>query len=153
MDKAADFKLLDQDGVEHRLSDYSNKWLVLYFYPKDDTPGCTKEACNFRDAREDIANLGNVEVVGVSTDSVVSHKKFKDKHQLNFTLLSDPEHQTIEAYGSWKPRKFMGKEFMGTERNTVIINPEGFIVKRYSGVDPKIHAEQIINDLRELQAA
>lgn len=153
MDKAPNFKLLDQDGIEHSLSDYSGKWLVLYFYPKDDTPGCTKEACNFRDAREDIASLGNVEVVGVSADSVVSHKKFQDKHQLNFTLLSDPEHQTIEAYDSWKPRKFMGKEFMGAARNTVIINPEGYLAKRYTGVDPKTHAEQIIKDLRELQSA
>ncbi len=152
MEKAPDFKLLDQDGQAHSLSDYSGKWLVLYFYPKDDTPGCTKEACNFRDARNDIADIGSVEVVGVSTDSVASHKKFKDKHQLNFTLLSDPEHQAIEAYGSWQPRKFMGKEFLGTARNTVIINPEGFIVRRYDGVDPSVHAEEIIKDLKQLKS-
>lgn len=90
MKQAPDFSLLDQDGITHHLSDYAGKWLVLYFYPKDDTPGCTTEACNFRDERDAIAEFGNAEVVGVSKDSVKSHRKFADKHGLNFTLLSDP---------------------------------------------------------------
>jgi len=147
--QAPDFSLPDQDSNIKTLADYAGKWLVLYFYPKDNTPGCTTEACNFRDARDDIAALA--EVVGVSKDSVRSHKKFVDEHHLNFTLLSDPEHKTIEAYDSWKPKKFMGREYIGTERNTFIIDPEGKIAKEYHGVDPATHATQIIADLKELQ--
>lgn len=150
--KAPDFSLPDQDGIMHTLQDYAKKWIVLYFYPRDDTPGCTTEACNFRDARDAIAEFGNAVVLGVSKDSVASHKKFAEKHNLSFTLLSDPEHTTIEAYGAWGPRKFMGREFMGTHRNTYIINPAGEIVKTYEGVDPKKHAAQIIADLQQLQA-
>lgn len=152
MQNAPDFSLQDQDGKLHQLKDYAGKWLVLYFYPKDDTPGCTKEACSFRDARDVIAKLGRAEVVGVSKDSVASHKKFADKHELNFTLLSDPEHKTIEAYDSWQPKKFMGREFLGTMRNTFVISPDGKIAKKYEGVDPQTHAAQIIKDLEELQA-
>ncbi len=151
MKQAPDFNLADQDGKMHSLADYSSKWLVLYFYPKDNTPGCTTEACNFRDARADIEMLAAV--VGVSKDSVASHKRFSEKYHLNFTLLSDPDHKVIEAYDSWKPKKFMGKEFLGTVRNTYIINPAGKIVKEYIGVDPKNHAEQIIADLKQLQTA
>lgn len=151
MKPAPDFSLPDQDNQVHSLADYAGKWLVLYFYPKDDTPGCTTEACNFRDAREVIAQLGNAEVVGVSKDTVKSHRKFLDKYHLNFTLLSDPEHRVIEAYDSWKPKRFMGRDYIGTQRNTFIINPEGQIVKEYIGVDPKSHAAEIINDLKTLQ--
>lgn len=150
---AADFDLLDQDRVSHKLSDYRGKWLVLYFYPKDDTPGCTAEACSFRDERSDIIDQTGAVVVGVSKDSVASHKKFSDKYHLNFTLLSDPDHQVIEAYHSWKPKKFMGKEFMGTNRNTFIIDPQGNIAKEYLGVNPKNHAQEIIKDLKELQGS
>lgn len=152
MQKAPDFSLPDQNGNIHTLQDYTGKWLVLYFYPKDDTPGCTAEACSFRDEREAIAELGHAEVVGVSKDSVAAHKKFADKYNLNFTLLSDPEHKTIEAYDSWKPQKFMGKEFLGTKRNTFIIDPDGNIAKKYEGVDPKAHAAEIVQDLKTLQA-
>ena len=141
----------DQNGDVKTLADYAGQWLVLYFYPKDDTPGCTTEACSFRDEREAIADLGNAEVVGISKDSVRSHKKFVDKYHLNFTLLSDPEHKVIEAYGSWKPLKFMGREYMGTQRNTFIITPDGKIAKEYVGVDPKTHAAEIIADLKALQ--
>ena len=141
----------DQDGTLHTLGDYAGKWLVLYFYPKDDTPGCTTEACSFRDEREVIAEAGNAEVVGISKDSVKSHKKFMDKYGLNFTLLSDPGHTTIEAYDSWKPKKFMGREYIGTQRNTFIISPDGKIAKEYHGVDPKTHAVQIIADLKKLR--
>ena len=151
MKKAPDFSLPDQNGKTHSLNDYTGKWLVLYFYPKDETSGCTAEACSFRDEREVIASLGGAEVVGVSKDSVSSHKKFADKHNLNFSILSDPEHKTIEAYDSWKPQKFMGREYLGTKRNTFIINPNGSIAKKYEGVDPKTHAAQIIKDLKALQ--
>ncbi len=152
MTTAPDFALQDQDGTTRHLADYKGKWVVLYFYPRDETSGCTAEACSFRDERDAIAELGNAEVIGVSKDSVASHKKFAEKHNLNFTLLSDPDHVTIEAYGAWGPRKFMGREFFGTHRNTVIINPDGYIAKTYEGVDPKKHAAQIIQDLQSLQA-
>jgi peroxiredoxin Q/BCP len=153
MKHTPDFSLQDQDGATHSLADYAGKWLVLYFYPKDDTPGCTTEACNFRDERDAIAEFGNATVVGISKDSVRSHKKFAEKFGLNFTLLSDPDHAATEAYDSWKPKKFMGREYMGTERNTFIISPAGEIVREYRGVDPKAHAAQIIADLQTLQAA
>lgn len=125
---------------------------MLYFYPKDDTPGCTKEACNFRDERDVIADLGNAEVIGVSKDSVASHKKFADKYTLNFTLLSDESLDTIKAYNAWGERSMYGKIYLGIIRSTFIINPEGQIVKEYPKVNPKDHALQIIKDLEELQA-
>ena len=153
MKQAPDFSLPDQNGTVHSLADYAGKWLVLYFYPKDDTPGCTTEACSFRDEREAIAEFGKAEVVGISKDTVRSHKKFVDKYGLNFTLLADPEHKTIEAYGSWKPKKFMGREYLGTHRDTFIISPDGKIAREYRGVDPKTHAPQIIADLQQLQNA
>lgn len=152
MKQAPDFSLPDQDDKVHSLADYAGKWLVLYFYPKDDTPGCTTEACSFRDEREAIAEFGHAEVVGVSKDSVRSHQKFAEKYGLNFTILSDPEHKVIEAYDSWKPKKFMGREFIGTVRNTFLISPDGHIAKEYIGVDPKTHAAQIIADLKNLQS-
>lgn len=151
MNKAPAFHLADQDGKTHSLDDYIGKWIVLYFYPKDDTSGCTAEACAFRDARQVIAELGDAEVIGISKDSTDSHKKFAKKHDLDFTLLSDPTHETIEAYDSWKPLKFMGREYMGTQRNTFIINPDGMIVKKYEGVNPKTHVAQILEDLKTLQ--
>ena len=151
MNKAPDFRLKDQNGTEHALDDYTGKWLVLYFYPMDGTPGCTKEACSFRDARSAIAEFGNAEVVGISKDSTASHRKFADKHDLDFTLLSDPDHTVIEAYGSWDPKSFWGKKFLGTKRDTFIISPTGEIAKEYRGVDPNDHAAQIIADLKVLQ--
>jgi peroxiredoxin Q/BCP len=151
MKKAPSFNLSDQDGQVRNLKDYAGKWLVLYFYPKDDTPGCTKEACSFRDEREVIAQLGNAEVVGVSKDAVASHKKFADKYHLNFTVLSDESSKTIKDYGSLKEKTLFGKKIVGTARNTFIINPEGFIAKEYLGVNPIGHAKQIIDDLKSLQ--
>lgn len=153
MKQAFDFSLPDQNGDTRSLKDYAGKWLVLYFYPKDDTPGCTAEACSFRDEREAIGEFGHAEVVGISKDSVRSHKKFAEKHGLTFTLLSDPEHKTIEAYGSWQPKKFMGREYLGTNRDTFIISPDGLVAKEYRGVDPKTHAAQIIAELKTLQAS
>lgn len=146
---APDFSLYDQHGTTHTLADYAGKWLVLYFYPKDDTPGCTVEACSFRDEREVIARLGNAEVVGVSKDSVESHKAFAAKYGLDFTLLSDPDLSAIKAYNAW------GKKMFGIEgvlRKTFIISPKGIIAKEYKRAIPKDHALKIIEDLRRLQA-
>lgn len=148
--KAPDFSLLDQDGKVHSLSDYRGKWLILYFYPKDFTPGCTNEACNFRDASAEFTNRG-VNIVGISKDSVASHKKFAEKYHLKFSLLSDPEHSVIESYGAWGPKKFMGREFFGTIRNTVLINPKGKIVKEYKKVNPIVHSSEILEDLKHLK--
>lgn len=153
MKVAPNFSLADQNGDLHSLKDYAGKWLVVYFYPKDDTPGCTIEACNFRDARDAIAELGNASVVGISKDNVMSHKKFADKHKLNFTLLSDPDHTTIEAFGAWQPKKFMNREFMGIVRNTYLINPTGTIVKTYENVTPQTHTGEIIADIKQFQTA
>ncbi|HSX17435.1 MAG TPA: peroxiredoxin [Patescibacteria group bacterium] len=146
--KAPDFSLPDQNGTVHTLKDYAGKWVVLYFYPMDETSGCTTEACSFRDARGIIVELGNAAVIGISKDSVESHKKFAEHHGLNFTILSDPEHKVIEAYGSWK-RDLTHP--LGTHRDTFIINPEGEIVKEYRGVDPETHVNEIITALKQLQ--
>lgn len=141
MDTAANFSLYDQDNKLHSLADYAGSWLVLYFYPKDDTPGCTTEACSFRDDYAEISKYANL--IGISKDSVASHAKFSDKYQLNFPILADTDSQTIKAYDSQK----LG----GTQRNTFIINPEGQIARRYNGVSPKGHSQQIIDDLQALQ--
>ena len=144
---APDFSLTSTDGVTHTLDDYRGKWLVLYFYPKDDTPGCTTEACSLRDARETIADLGAA-VVGISKDDEKSHQKFATKYNLNFTLLSDPEGTTIEAYGAWGPKMF-GKE--GILRRTFIIDPKGQVVKVYGRVTPLGHGDQVVTELKRLQ--
>ena len=144
--KAKDFELPDQDGKLHKLSDCKGKWVILYFYPKDDTPGCTKEACNFRDSIDKFQKLGAV-ILGVSKDSVASHKKFADKYHLNFTILSDESKKVIKEYKSWGIKKFMGREFEGTIRNTYLIDPKGEIVKFYEKVNPLTHSEQILKDL------
>lgn len=141
------FSLSDQSGSTRSLSDYIGSWLVLYFYPADDTPGCTIEACSLRDARDEIVKLG-AQIVGVSKDDASSHEKFKAKHSLNFTLLTDPEKIAIKAYGAWGKKQF-GAE--GTLRKTFIINPKGFVVKVYGRVTPLGHGDQIINDLKKLQ--
>lgn len=153
MKHAPDFSLQDQDGTQHSLNDYKGRWVVLYFYPKDDTPGCTTEACSFRDEREAIAEYGNAVVVGISADSVASHKKFANKYGLSFTLLSDPTHKAIKAYKAWQPKKMFGREFLGIVRKTVIIDPSCLIAKEYPTVDPKAHAAEIIKDLQALQSS
>ena len=122
--KAPAFSLLNQQGVEVRLSDFSGRYLVLYFYPKALTPGCTTQACSIRDIRRELEGLG-ADVIGISPDPVTKLHKFRDKHQLNFDLLADEQHVVAEAYGVWALKKFMGKEFMGVVRTTFIIDPEG----------------------------
>ncbi len=150
MEKAPAFQLPDQTGSVHTLLQYRGKWVVLYFYPKDDTPGCTKEACNFRDAWKDFTSVGVV-ILGVSKDSVASHKKFAEKFHLQFPLLSDETKEVIKAYGAWGVKKFMGREFEGVKRTTTLINPEGEIQKVYENVNPMTHASQILNDIKVLQ--
>ena len=146
--KAPEFSLQDQNNITHRLQDYRGRWVIVYFYPKDATPGCTKEACSFRDGRELLENAGAV-VIGISKDTVTSHKKFADKHRLNFTLLSDESTDTIKAYGSWGKKKFMGKEYDGIKRNTYLINPQGVIVKTYANVNPLNHFGDVLKDLQK----
>lgn len=150
--QAPDFTLPDQNNTLKSLSDYRGKWLVVYFYPKDDTPGCTKEACAFRDGR-DILQAAGAEVIGISKDTVGSHKRFADKHSLSFTLLSDRTTDTIKAFGAWGTKKFMGRTFDGILRNTYLINPEGVIVKQYESVDPAQHFGEVLSDLKAFTAA
>lgn len=144
---APNFSLSDPTGKSHTLKDYSGQWLVLYFYPKDDTPSCTVEACSIRDARDEMAALG-AQVVGISKDEPSDHEKFKAKFSLNFTLLSDTSGKIIEAYGAWGPKMF-GR--VGILRKTFIINPKGEVVKVYGRVRSMGHGEQIVHDLKELQ--
>ena len=145
---APEFSLNDTDGQAVTLKDYSGKWLVLYFYPKDDTPGCTVEACSLRDAHADITALG-AHVVGVSMDDAPSHEKFRAKHSLNFTLLSDPEKKAIQAYGAWG-KKMFGKE--GILRRTFLIDPSGTVVKVWGKVTPAGHGDQIVAELKKHQS-
>ncbi len=145
-DKAPEFSLPDQDGKSHSLADYAGQWVLLYFYPKDDTPGCTTEACSLRDNFPAFGKLKAV-VLGVSTDAVKKHKKFADKYKLPFTLLADEEKTLVNAYGVWGKKKFMGREYMGTNRMSFLISPEGKIAKIYEKVKPKEHAAEVLSDL------
>lgn len=145
---APDFALPDSSGEPHSLKDYAGKWVILYFYPKDDTPGCTTEACSLRDQRDTLADLG-AEIIGISKDDPNSHEKFKAKYSLNFTLLTDPDQQAIDAYGAWG-KKMYGRE--GILRKTFIINPNGQVVKAYGRVTPMGHGEQVVDELKALQA-
>ncbi len=136
----------DQNGKKHTLAQYRGRWVVLYAYPKDDTPGCTKEACGFRDTMGEFAKRGVV-VLGISKDSVASHKKFTEKYHLPFTLLADPNHTLLEALGAWGKKTFMGRSFMGSLRRTYIVSPHGEIVKAYPNVTPATHAAEVLVDL------
>jgi len=143
---APDFELETDSGESVRLSDYRGKPVVLYFYPKDNTPGCTKEACAIRDAWSEFERRGAV-VLGVSADSVSSHERFKTKYRLPFTLLSDPEHEVIERYGAWKPKRLAGKSFFGIVRSTFLIDAEGRVAKVWPKVDPAKHADWVLAEL------
>ncbi len=148
-DKAPEFCLPDQDGREVCLKDFRGKWVVLYFYPKDNTSGCTREAIDFTEHIDEFHRL-NCEVIGVSKDSVRSHRNFADKHGLKVILLSDPEHRVIEQYGAWKLKKRYGREYYGTQRSTFLIDPEGIIRHIWPNVRVKGHVEDVLNRLREL---
>lgn len=150
MKTAPDFALIDQNDKTQRLADYRGQWVIVYFYPKDDTPGCTTEACSFRDEYEYIQENGAV-VLGISKDSVASHKKFAAKFNLKFPLLSDESMDTIKAYNAWGERSMYGRTYMGIIRSTFLINPKGQIAKEYPKVTPKDHAVQIVKDLQTLQ--
>ncbi|AFZ37881.1 Peroxiredoxin [Stanieria cyanosphaera PCC 7437] len=143
---APNFTAKDQNGNLISLQDFANQWLVLYFYPKDNTPGCTSEAKEFSAYQNQFDQL-NAKIVGVSPDSEISHGKFIDKHQLSIQLLSDPEHQIIDSYGVWRLKKFMGKEYMGVVRSTFLINPEGKIAYIWDKVRVKGHVEAVLKKL------
>lgn len=149
--KAPEFTLSDQDGNPVRLSDFRGKKVVLYFYPKDNTPGCTREACAFAAAYEGF-RAKDVVVIGVSKDSVASHQKFAAKHELPFLLLSDPELQAIQGYDVWKEKKLYGKVGMGVVRSTYIIDENGVIEKAMPKVKPDTHAAEILEYLNPAQA-
>ena len=141
--QAPDFELTSDAGETVRLSDLRGKPVVLYFYPKDDTPGCTTQACGIRDAYGEFERAGAV-VLGVSPDSVASHVKFRDKYGLPFTLLADPEHEVAELYGAWGEKEFQGKTFIGVLRSTFVIGPDGTVVKAIPGVKPATHADDVL---------
>ena len=141
--KAPDFTLLDDTGKPHSLKDYAGKTVVLYFYPKDDTPGCTTEACNFRDDYSAYQKAG-LTILGVSPDDVKSHAKFKQKYGLPFPLLADEGHKVCDLYGVWGPKKMMGREYDGVHRTTFLISPDGSIKKVFENVKPPEHSKEIL---------
>ncbi len=146
---APDFSLPDQDGKKHKLSDYRGQWVLIYFYPKDDTPGCTTEACTLRDNLPKFGKL-KAKVFGISVDSIASHKKFAEKYKLPFTLLADEDKKVVEKYGVWQEKSMYGRKYMGTVRNSYLINPEGKIAKIYEKVKPAEHAGQVLEDIKAL---
>lgn len=146
--QAPDFTLKNQDDKEVSLSDFRGKHIVLYFYPKDMTPGCTTQACDFRDQYEKFSELDTV-IIGISPDPIERHQKFIDKHDLPFQLLADEDHEVAELYGVWKLKKMFGKEFYGIERSTFIIDPDGILQKEYRKVRVKGHVEEVLADVKE----
>ena len=144
--KAPSFSLPDQEGKKHSLADYEGQPVVLYFYPKDDTPGCTVEACEFRDSYDVFRERG-AEIIGVSPDDVASHGKFKSKYELPFTLLADPEHEVAEKYGVWAERNSYGKKSMGIKRSTFIIDSDGNVARAMMGIKPAGHASEVLDSL------
>lgn len=148
--EAPEFSLPDQEGKMHSLAHHRGHWVLLYFYPKDDTEGCTKEACAIRDDFPAFGDL-DAKVFGVSIDSVASHKKFAEKYSLPFTLLSDEDKKVVNLYGVWGLKKMMGREFMGTNRVSFLIDPEGKIAKVYDNVQPATHSQEVLSDLSALR--
>lgn len=149
--KAPSFKLKDQDGVIRSLSDYKGRMLLLYFYPKDMTPGCTIEAEVFRDLMKDLARE-EVVVLGVSADSSARHKTFCDKHHLNFPLLSDEGKTVLQKYGVWVEKSMYGKKYMGIERESFLIDKNGIVIKHYEKVKPALHPQEVLNDVRAIKS-
>lgn len=149
--KAPAFTLAADDGTKVRLSELAGQPVVLYFYPKDDTPGCTKEACAFRDQHASLTKLGAV-VLGVSPDDVASHAKFRDKYQLNFRLLADPDHRVAEKYGAWREKNMYGKKSMGVQRSTFLIDSQGKVARVWKKVSVDGHDQQVLEALSELAA-
>ena len=147
--KAKDFTLQASNGKDVSLSDYKGKAVILYFYPKDSTPGCTTEACDFRDNSE-VIKEGNAEILGISLDSINSHEKFIEKNNLPFLLLSDPDHKVCEMYGVWQMKKNYGKEYMGIIRSTFLIDKDQNIVKEWRNVRVKNHVEEVTDELKKL---
>jgi peroxiredoxin Q/BCP len=145
---APDFELTSDTGERVKLSDFRGKPVVLYFYPKDDTPGCTTQACGIRDEYGEFEKRGAV-VLGVSPDTEESHVKFREKYELPFTLLADPEHEVAEQYGVWGERKFAGKTYLGINRSTFVIDAEGNVSKSMRGVKPDTHAEKVLAALSD----
>ncbi|ACK72649.1 alkyl hydroperoxide reductase/ Thiol specific antioxidant/ Mal allergen [Gloeothece citriformis PCC 7424] len=148
-EKVPNFTGKNQEGILVSLADFSSHWLVLYFYPKDNTPGCTTEAIDFSQFLGEFTALG-AKILGVSPDSEKSHGKFIEKHNLSIQLLSDPDHQVAEAYGVWGLKKFMGKEYMGIIRSTFLIDPDGKLVYTWPNVRVKGHAEAVLKKLEEV---
>ena len=144
---APDFTLMASNGKPLRLSDLRGKWVVLYFYPKDDTPGCTREACSFRDYSKQFESLGAV-VVGVSPDDLRSHDRFITKYELPFLLLSDPDHEVAELYGVWREKNMYGRKIMGIQRSTFLISPNGLIHKGWLKVKVEHHADEVLDELK-----
>lgn len=142
-DKAPEFSAVTQDGTSVSLADFKGKNVILYFYPRDDTPGCTKEACAFRDDFAEFKKKGAV-VLGVSTDSAKSHAKFVEKFKLPFILLADEDKKIVQAYGAWGQKSFLGKKYMGTHRVTFLIGPDGLIKKVWPAVKPAEHAREVL---------
>ncbi len=150
--KAPAFTLVSDEGKKVKLADFAGAPLVIYFYPKDDTPGCTKEACNFRDRAAEFAKLG-VKVIGMSPDSVESHVKFKKKFKLNFPLLADEGHAVAEKYGVWREKSLYGKKFMGIQRSTYLIDAKGKVAMVWKNVRVDGHDEKVIETIKELLIA
>lgn len=142
-DKAPDFSSFDQDGQPIRLSDFAGRKVALYFYPKDDTPGCTAQACSLRDGYADLQAAG-YEVLGVSTDSSASHQKFRKKYDLPFRLIADTDQQLVQTYGVWQEKSMYGRTYMGTVRTTFVIDEQGLITEIIGKVDTKQHARQLL---------
>jgi len=149
-DKAPAFSLPDDAGRTVALKDFAGKSLVVYFYPKDSTPGCTQESCDFRDNLNRLKSAGAA-VVGVSADSVESHKRFKEKQGLTFPLLSDPDHKALDAYGVWQEKSLYGRKFMGIVRSTFIIDPKGKIAKVFPKVSVKGHVDEVLAALKDIK--
>lgn len=137
----------DEEGKEHTSDMYRGKWLLLYFYPKDDTPGCTKQACNFRDIWKELSSE-NIVILGVSAQDETSHKKFKNKYSLPFPLIVDSNKELAQTFGAWGKKKFMGREFMGMQRFSFLIDPNQKLVKIYKKVKPGVHAQEVLEDVQ-----